>query len=111
MLPLTPAGNATERHILVAYDAAARRVFAERARLVDFWAARLGSDPAAVEGSLTPEPSPNDLIRSRLMKQGGVGYGPADEGTFPPLETSSGDLAAGRPGSACSTALPRVSST
>ncbi|NLD44388.1 MAG: hypothetical protein GX657_12960 [Chloroflexi bacterium] len=86
VLPLTPAGNATERHILVAYDAAARRAFPERARLVDFWAARLGSDPAAVEGSLTPEPSPNDLIRSRLMKQGGVGYAQPDEGTFPPLE-------------------------
>ncbi len=85
VLPLTPAGNATERHILVAYDAASRRVYPHVAQRIAFWAARLGVSEQAVAATLTPEPSPSDLIRSRLMKRGGVGYAQPDEGTFPPL--------------------------
>ena len=86
VLPLTPAGNATERHILVAYDAAARRVHPGRAQLVGFWAGKLGLAESAVDASLTPEPNPNDLIRTRLMKRGGVGYARPNEGTFPSLD-------------------------
>lgn len=86
VLPLTPSGNATERHILVAYDAAARRRFPDREALVGFWAERLGAPPAEVDASLTDEPGPNDLVRARLMKRGGVGYAQPDAGTFPPLD-------------------------
>ena len=35
VLPLTPAGNATERHMLAAYDSAAARFSADP---VSFWA-------------------------------------------------------------------------
>jgi len=85
VLPLTPAGNATERHILLAYDASSRRTFPEQAQRVAFWAARLGVSEAAYAASESPDPGPNDLIRSRLMKRGGVGYAQPDAGTFPPL--------------------------
>ncbi|MHC4591275.1 MAG: hypothetical protein ACYS8L_01115 [Planctomycetota bacterium] len=45
VLPLTPAGNATERHILVALERRAREVLPDDARLVAFWSAKL-AEPA-----------------------------------------------------------------
>lgn len=87
VLPLTPSGNATERHILIAYDIAARRHYPKRAELVSFWANKLAMPRDAVEQFLGDVPFPHDAIRSRLMKRGGVGYAQPEEGTFPPLET------------------------
>ncbi|MBC7235118.1 MAG: hypothetical protein H5T69_04700 [Chloroflexi bacterium] len=86
VLPLTPSGNATERHILVAYDAAARRRYPERAALLRFWAEKLGTSPEAVDAFLGEEPFPHDAIRAKLMKRGGVGYAQPGPETFPPLE-------------------------
>jgi len=42
VLPLTPAGNATERHICLAYARRAGHVFSHRAQLAGFWSDRLG---------------------------------------------------------------------
>ncbi|MHB9032056.1 MAG: PHP domain-containing protein [Anaerolineae bacterium] len=89
VLPLTPSGNATERHMLVAYDAAARRAFPKRADLVAFWARKLGLEPAVVESSLGAEPGPNELLRSKLMKRGGVGYVQPTPESFPALRQVS----------------------
>lgn len=86
VLPLTPAGNATERHILMAYDVAARRVYPQRAALLTFWAAKLGLEAAKVDVALGPDPSPNELLRSKLMKRGGVGYVQPGPQTFPPVD-------------------------
>jgi hypothetical protein len=83
--PLTPAGNVTERHMLVAYDRAARTHYPTRAALVAFWADRLGLSAAAVEAFLGDEPFPHDAIRSKLMKRGGVGYAQPGPETFPSL--------------------------
>ena len=67
VVPLTPAGNATERHICEAYskkgDAA-------------FWKSKLGDCPADA-GKLQA------LIRAKTMKKGGVGYVQAGKGSFP----------------------------
>jgi hypothetical protein len=54
VLPLTPSGNATERHIVVAYIEAAARAFD---RPADFWASRLGMDAAAVEKAMQTTPA------------------------------------------------------
>lgn len=86
VLPLTPMGNATERHILVAYDAAARRHFAEREALLAFWADRLDATPEEAGEAIGDEPAPSDLVRGRLMKQGGIGYVQPGPETFPPLD-------------------------
>ncbi len=86
VLPLTPAGNATERHILVAYDAAARRALPVRSDLVVFWANKLGMPATQVEAFLGETPFPHDAIRNKLMKRGGVGYAQPDAGTFPALD-------------------------
>lgn len=92
--PLTPAGNATERHILVAYDAAARGHYRERRDLVAFWADRLGMPTDSVDAMLGDAPYPHDAIRSKLMKRGGVGYAQPDPDSFPPLDDAVRAIAA-----------------
>jgi hypothetical protein len=94
VLPLTPSGNATERHILVAYDAAARRHFAGREDLVAFWAERLGVAREEADAAIGDEPAPSDLVRSKLMKREGVGYVQPGPTTFPPLEDVAGAIIA-----------------
>jgi hypothetical protein len=69
VLPLTPNGNATERHICEAYskkgDAA-------------FWKSKLGDWPA--------DPGKQQaLIRAKTMKKGGVGYVQPGAGSFPTM--------------------------
>lgn len=86
VLPLTPSGNATERHILVAYDAAARVAYTEREALLAFWAEKLGTDVATVDAFMGDEPFPHDMIRAKLMKRGGVGYVQPGPDTFPHLD-------------------------
>jgi len=86
VLPLTPSGNATERHILVAYDAAARRLFPQREALIDYWAGKLRLPLAEVDQILGDAPFPHDAIRSRLMKRGGVGYVQPGPETFPTFD-------------------------
>ena len=83
VLALTPSGNATERHILLAYDAAARTHFLRRATLVSFWSDKLGLSSAIVDGFLGDVPAPHDAIRAKLMKRGGIGYVQPDADSYP----------------------------
>jgi len=94
VLPLTPAGNATERHILVAYDAKARRQYSDREALLAFWADRLGVSAAEANSAIGDEPAPSDLVRAKLMKKGGVGYVQPGPTTFPPLDDVAGAIVA-----------------
>ncbi len=94
VVPLTPSGNATERHLLIAYDAAARRHYPDRAALVAYWADRLGMAHDAVEAFLGDAPYPHDAMRAKLMKQGGVGYMAPGPDAFPALETVVAAIAA-----------------
>jgi hypothetical protein len=67
VLPFTPNGNVTERHLCEAYA---------KKRDKAFWREKLGKgtdDPAELQV----------LIRARTMKKGGTGYMPADKGAFP----------------------------
>ncbi len=83
VLPLTPSGNATERHIVVAYIEAAARAFDQPAT---FWASRLGMEVAAVEKAMLDNAGFQNTVRSKLMKRGGPGYMQPDAGTFPHVE-------------------------
>jgi len=83
VLPLTPAGHPTERHLVVAYLRAAGRTVASP---VDFWADRLGVPPEQVAPLLPDSPALQNLIRTRLMKQGSVGYVWPESGMFPSIE-------------------------
>jgi hypothetical protein len=82
VLPLTPAGNPTERHIVVAYIRAAERLLPDP---VAFWADKLGSTPQQMAAIMADSPRFQTLIRARLMKQGGVGYVQPESGMFPSL--------------------------
>ncbi|HUJ08664.1 MAG TPA: hypothetical protein VL171_01435 [Verrucomicrobiae bacterium] len=67
VLPLTPKGNATERHICEAYSKKGDQ---------EFWRSKLGEcpdEPAKLQA----------LIRAKTMKRGGVGYVQPGKGAFP----------------------------
>ena len=83
LLPLTPAGNATERHICLAYARKAQRQFPDPAALKKFWIEKLGGEAGSVD---FPEGAKlQNLIRAKTMKQGGVGYVQPGRGSFPTL--------------------------
>lgn len=85
--PLTPSGNATERHICLAYARKARSVFADDKALAAFWQGKIGitiDDPAEFEGA-----NLQGTIRSKTMKRGGVGYVQAGEGSFPTMSDTN----------------------
>jgi hypothetical protein len=76
--PLTPAGNATERHLCEAYERKAVAVFPDAVRRAAFWTDRLGAAPAE-------SAKLQGLIRAKTMKRGGVGYVAPDRGSFPEM--------------------------
>jgi len=85
ILPLTPAGNATERHMCSAYARKARELFEDDKQLVKFWSEKLGLEVKAAD---LPEGVPLlNLIRAKTMKRGGVGYVQPDSGSFPWMDT------------------------
>jgi hypothetical protein len=83
MLPLTPAGNVTERHLLAAYLRAAEKSVTN---LVDFWAAKLSVPREQVASLIDDAPKLQNLIRLKLMKRGGVGYIQPSPASFPTVE-------------------------
>jgi hypothetical protein len=83
VLPLTPSGNATERHITVAYAEVAAHAVENPAA---FWAGKLDLPRAKVAQAIEDPPVLHNLIRSVLMKQGGVGYVEPDYRSFPSVE-------------------------
>ena len=95
VLTLTPAGNATERHMCLAYARKARDRFGETSdELAAFWSQKLGTDARKLG-----LPEGRDLlntIRAKTMKRGGVGYVQPDSGSFPQMaDTNRFILAAG----------------
>ncbi|MDR1745026.1 MAG: hypothetical protein LBS30_04650 [Planctomycetota bacterium] len=86
VLPLTPAGNATERHLCAAYDNKARAAFANESDLAAFWAGVLGLDAAKARSLIGDAGGLRNAIRAKLMKKGGVGYSQPGKGSFPKVE-------------------------
>jgi hypothetical protein len=81
VLVLTPGGNATERHMCLAYARKAKEVFPDDDKLCEFWSEKLGVE---IETSALPQSRKLlDTIRARTMKRGGVGYIQPDKGSFP----------------------------
>ena len=84
VLPLTPGGNPTERHIVAAYVRAAERTVSD---VAGFWAEKLGiSETGFFEKNPVSSPAFHDLVRLRLMKRGSVGYVRPTPETFPTVE-------------------------
>ena len=76
VLPLTPKGNATERHLCVAFERKAAEVFPTPEACAAFWQEKLGEAPP--RGAKL-----QNLIRAKTMKKGGVGYTQPGRGSFP----------------------------
>ena len=76
VVPLTPKGNATERHLCEAFERKAAQVFPDAAQRAAFWKEKLGDAPPA--GAKL-----QNLIRAKTMKKGGVGYVQPGKGSFP----------------------------
>ena len=83
VLPLTPAGTATERHIIVAFLKAAERTVPDPA---GFWADKLQLEKDQASALIQDSPKFQNLVRSKLMKRGGVGYVEPTASTFPTVE-------------------------
>jgi hypothetical protein len=83
VLPLTPSGTATERHIILAYIAAAGRIVPDP---VAFWSEKLQSAPEATRSLMADSPKFQNAVRAKLMKRGGVGYVQPTPESFPSLD-------------------------
>jgi len=83
VLPLTPQGNATERHMLVAYIQAAASYYSDP---VPFWAEKLTLPQEQVASQIGDFPVFQNTVRAKLMKRGGVGYTQPGPETFPTVE-------------------------
>jgi hypothetical protein len=83
VLPLTPSGNATERHMCAAYLRKASDTVDDP---VEFWADKLQTDYNDVATIIENGPAIQNLVRSKLMKRGGVGYVQPGPDTFPSIE-------------------------
>lgn len=83
VIPLTPSGNATERHICLAYARKARELFSQDTELAAFWLEKLG---AQIPDDDLPEGiGLLNVIRKKTMKQGGDGYVLPDACSFPKM--------------------------
>jgi hypothetical protein len=83
VLPLTPAGSATERHIVLAY---VKRVESEISDPSTFWAEKLSLPQNQVEEIVQDPPNFQNIVRSKLMKRGGVGYVQPNQDSFPIID-------------------------
>ena len=83
VLPLTPVGNATERHMLLAYLRAAAGCYPDP---VPFWAEKLQLAPEQVAVQIGDAVKFPNTLRAKLMKRGGVGYVQPGAETFPSLD-------------------------
>lgn len=83
VLPLTPAGSPTERHIVLAYK---NRVESEISNPSKFWSEKLGLPLSRILGEIQDPPNFQNMIRSKLMKRGGVGYVQPNPHTFPVVD-------------------------
>lgn len=83
VLPLTPGEIATERHMVIAYLRAAER---QVSNPVEFWADKLSIEPGILGEDPVSSPEVRKLVRSRLMKRGGVGYVQPGADTFPTVD-------------------------
>jgi hypothetical protein len=83
VVPLTPKGVATERHIIRAYVQKSLSKFSDAAQCAAFWAPLLKCDAASYPAIEADVPKMEELVRNALAKRGGIGYIQPTEKTFP----------------------------
>ena len=83
ILPLTPSGNATERHIVTKIVNKASAEFESPAQ---FWSSKLDMSVELVRKEMTEPENFQDIIRKKLIKRGGIGYLQPTAETFPLID-------------------------
>jgi hypothetical protein len=86
VLPLTPAGGATERHIIRAYTNKAAAAFPAAEARAGFWSRTLACPETDAARLVTDVPALEEAVRSRLAKRGGLGYEQPSPETFPAVD-------------------------
>jgi len=86
VLPLTPRGNATERHIIAAFQAKALNALGGKAQAAAYWADTFSIDPADANAKIADTNAFAEFLRSKLIKRGGLGYQQPTAQTFPLLD-------------------------
>ncbi len=86
VLPLTPDKNATERHIIAAYNAKAEQVYGGTEAAARKWAAIFGTDAGETVATAQNYNKFNEFLRGKLIKKGGIGYAQPTSETFPELD-------------------------
>lgn len=85
VLSLTPNGNATERHVCIAYDRKSRELMPDDGVRAEFWARKLDTKPGEIAKLFADPPLFQGHIRAKLMKAGGIGYIKPTGADFPEL--------------------------
>ncbi|OQA86738.1 MAG: hypothetical protein BWY31_01139 [Lentisphaerae bacterium ADurb.Bin242] len=85
VLTLTPAGNATERHVCAAYEQKAVKMFSDPVKLAEFWSSKLNVSGEEASKLIRDSVKLQGVIRSKMMKSGGPGYVKPDPSSFPSL--------------------------
>lgn len=83
VLPLTPSGFATERHMV---QMIAEKSFAILDDHVQFWSEKLDQPVEFIENKLKDQNAFKDFLRQKLIKRGGVAYVQPEGETFPTVE-------------------------
>ncbi len=83
VLPRTPSGNATERHIISAYVDKSLEKFPLTHDLAGFWSDLLNLPRAEAQAALNNRPAFEEIVRGKLAKRGGLGYVKPGPETFP----------------------------
>jgi hypothetical protein len=86
VLPRTPGGTATERHIVDAYIQAAEERFPGKS-LLGFWGMVFGMEASEVKKLLEDPIKLREAARAKLAKRGGIGYVQPSSETFPKMDT------------------------
>ncbi|MBN1446131.1 MAG: hypothetical protein JW957_08525 [Candidatus Omnitrophica bacterium] len=82
ILPLTPSGNPTERHIIEAYRKKAEEIPGDGAD--SFWAGILGMLEEDIRSRrIKGRAGFQEILRGKLIKYGGPGYVPPEQKHFP----------------------------
>jgi len=83
VIPLTPAGSPTERHIVRAYLNRSREAFGGDAQFAQYWSGILKKDKSTIRLLFEDLPSFEEQVRAKLVKRGGLGYKKPSIYTFP----------------------------
>ena len=87
VLPLTPRRNATERHIIAAFNQKALDHFGSATAAAAFWAALFNADQQELALKIQDRNVFNEYLRGKLIKRGGIGYEQPTDKTFPALDS------------------------